>query len=88
METKSLFEMLIESGYPREDIHHWYSDMYVSKNSSTSQVIDDWIQKSGIKRDLFVDEFKDNVTGESMYEIKFAYVPYWKEIRNGHKKNA
>lgn len=32
-----------------------------------------------LHKSLFVDTFRDQITGESMYDIAFQYEPYWSE---------
>ena len=79
MNNKSLMERLFEAGYPPEDIDHHYSDLYVYVTSLTTQVITEWADENGYDSNLrdgvFVQTFKDQITGRKMYDIAFQYIP-------------
>lgn len=83
--SKSLMQMLIEAGYPKEDIYHHYSDLYVYATLLTTRVLKDWCKVNGwnprlVKEKSYVfDIFTDNITGRKMYDIAFQYVPWWEE---------
>lgn len=82
---KLLMEMLVEAGYPKEDIHHHDSDLYVYVTPLTTKVLEDWCKANGWKENLVKDNsflfgvFKDNITGRKMYDIAFQYIPFWEE---------
>lgn len=77
--TKTLIEMLIEAGYPKEQIYHHESDLYIFINPLTTKVLEDWCKLTGWSNRLVKDKsflfstFKDNVTGLMMYEVAFQY---------------
>lgn len=73
---KSLYRKLIEAGYPESDMDHHESDLYVYVTSVTTKVIDEHF-KTKAKRDTFVKKFRDNLTRRPMYDIAFAYDPWW-----------
>lgn len=79
MNTKSLMERLLEAGYPPEDIEHHDYDLYVYVTPLTAKVIAEWANDygySGNLRDgLFVQKFRDQITGRMMYDIFFQYIP-------------
>lgn len=79
MNTKSLMERLLEAGYPPEDIDHYYSDLYVYVTPLTTRVIKEWADENGYDNNLrdgvFVQTFKDQITGKPMYDIAFQYIP-------------
>lgn len=81
MNTKSLMERLLEAGYPASEIDNHYSDLYVYVTPLTTKVIKEWARENGYKQDLrdgvFVQTFKDQITGRKMYDIAFQYVPFW-----------
>ena len=83
MGTKSLIDLLLEAGYPKEEIHHHNSDLYIFATPLTTQVLEKWCDANGwnkelIKEKSFVfDKFKDQVTGRMMYEVAFQYLPFW-----------
>lgn len=81
----TLMEMLVEAGYPREDIHHYASDLYVYVSPLTTKVLEEWCKVNGWNSKLVKDKgylfdvFTDNVTGRKMYDIAFQYIPFWEE---------
>lgn len=83
MNAKTLMEMLIEAGYPKEDIHHHESDLYVYVTPLTRRVLDCWCRENGwspmLVRDksFLFDVFTDNITGRKMYDVAFQYIPFW-----------
>lgn len=76
-DCRSLMQRLIDAGYPREDIDHHESDLYVYVSPLTTNVIDEWLTDNGFRslkdNTLFVDKFRDQVTGRMMYDIAFQY---------------
>ena len=79
MSTKPLMERLLEAGYPPEDVDHRYSDLYVYVTPLTTKVIAEWANDYGYNSNLrdgvFVQTFKDQITGRTMYDIAFQYIP-------------
>ena len=79
MNTKPLMERLLEAGYPPEDIDHYYYDLYVYVTPLTTKVITEWADENGYESNLrdgvFVQIFKDQITGRKMYDIAFQYIP-------------
>ena len=79
MNNKSLMERLLEEGYPPEDIDHYYYDLYVYVTPLTTKVIKEWADENGYDSNLrdgvFVQTFKDQITGRMMYDIAFQYIP-------------
>lgn len=87
MNTKSLMERLLEAGYPPEDIDHYYHDLYVYVTPLTTKVITEWANENGydcnLRDGVFVQKFKDQITGKMMYDVAFQYIPSLdkKEVR-------
>ena len=78
MNNKSLMEILLEEGYPSEDIDHHCSDLYVYITPLTTRVIKAWLKYNGYTDTLngiMVQTFKDQITGRMMYDIAFQYIP-------------
>ena len=79
MSNKSLMERLLEEGYLPEDIDHYYYDLYVYVTPLTTRVITEWADENGYDSNLrdgvFVQTFKDQITGRKMYDIAFQYIP-------------
>ena len=79
MNNKSLMERLLEAGYPPEDIDHHYSDLYVYVTPMTTKVITEWTDENGYDNNLlggiYVQTFRNQITGRKMYDIAFQYIP-------------
>lgn len=87
MVHKQLMRLLLEAGYPKEEMFNHCSDLYVYATPLTKQVITKWCKENGYKMDLFVKKFKDQITGRPMYDIAFQYAPYWNK-RGGKIKHG
>lgn len=68
-----LMEMLIDAGYPRSEMDHHASDLYVYVTPITTQVIKEWCKITGFRMEQCYPIFKDNVTGRQMYDCAFCY---------------
>lgn len=81
MNSKSLMKRLLEAGYPPEDIHHYYSDLYVYVTPLTTKIITEWLNDNGYDSNLrdgvFVKTFRNQITGRKMYDVLFEYIPFW-----------
>lgn len=83
----NLMQMLIEAGYPKEDIHHHESDLYVYATPLTNKVLHEWCKANGWneklveEKSLVFDIFTDQITGRKMYDIAFQYTPFWEGNR-------
>lgn len=79
MNNKSLMERLLEAGYPPKDINHYYYDLYVYVTPLTTKVITEWADENGYDNNLiggiYVQTFRDQITGRKMYDIAFQYIP-------------
>lgn len=79
MNNKSLMERLLEAGYPPEDIDHHDYDLYVYITPLTTRVLKAWMKDNNytdnLRDELFVQKFKDQITGRMMYDIFFQYIP-------------
>ena len=79
MNNKSLMERLLEAGYPPEDIDHRYSDLYVYVTPLTTRVLTEWTDENGhdsnLRDGVFVQKFRDQITGRMMYDVAFQYIP-------------
>ena len=71
----TLMEKLEAAGYPRDEMYHHESDLYVFLTPLTKRVIDEWFKEEGLTRSLFVSVFRDQITGKPMYDIAFQYTP-------------
>jgi hypothetical protein len=91
---KLLMQMLIEAGYPKEDIHHHASDLYVYVTPLTTKVLHEWCKANGWKEKMVEEKscvfniFTDQITGRKMYDIAFQYIPWWEErLESVHHEN-
>ena len=76
-DERSLMRRLLDAGYPKEQIHHHCSDLYVFVTETTTKVLDEWLEDNGFKRlkdePFLVGKFTDQITGKLMYDIAFQY---------------
>lgn len=85
MENKPLMQMLLDEGYPKEEIFHHASDLYVYKTPLTIKVRDEWMKMNGyhkgiLRSSFLYSEFTDQVTGRRMFDFAFQYIgDDWKE---------
>ena len=70
---KTLMQRLLEAGYPREEMFHHESDLYVYVTPLTTETIDKWCSDNGYRKDWFCPKFKDQITGCRMYDCAFQY---------------
>lgn len=70
---KTLMETLIEAGYPKEEMDHHESDLYVYVTPLTTRVIDEWCKANGFNKNWHCPTFKDQITGKMMYDCAFQY---------------
>lgn len=84
----TLMEKLEAAGYPRKEMYHHESDLYVFLTPLTKRVIDEWFKEKGLTRSLFVSTFKDQITGKPMYDIAFQYTPALNSVRTNMNVNS
>lgn len=79
MNKNNLLQRLLDAGYPKEEVFHHESDLYIFVTEQTTAILDQWLQDNGwmnLKNDPFLmSEFKDRITGRRMYDIAFQYNP-------------
>ena len=86
IENKTLMETLIDAGYPREEMYHHCSDLYIFWTPKTARIVDRWYKEHGLNRRLFVKPFKDQITGRPMLDCAFQYDVYWDEVAKRKEK--
>lgn len=72
-ENKTLLARLIEAGYPKDEIYHHYSDLYVFVTPLTKRIIEEWCKENGYAGYRSYLTFRDNITGRLMYDCAFQY---------------
>lgn len=80
MSKATLMQRLLDAGYPREQMYHHESDLYVFVTPLTTEIIEKWYKEHRFSRTWHCPTFKDHVTGKQMYDCAFAYDPYWIRI--------
>lgn len=68
----SLYTELVEAGL---DISHWQSDLYVEVNVTSREIL----ARHDLERSN-ATTFKSAVDGKLMYDVPFAYEPYWDKL--------
>ena len=82
---KTLYQMLLAAGYPESQMAHHESDLYIFVTQMTQRVVNQWCKDSGYHRHLFVNTFQDQITGRMMFDVAFAYDPWWEKIDNSSR---
>lgn len=75
-------EMLIEAGYPKEEMDHHDSDLYVYVTPLTTKVIEEWCKAHDYRMAWHCPTFKDQITGKMMYDCAFQWYENQYEIGN------
>ena len=70
---KTLMEMLIEAGYPKEEMDHHCSDLYLYVTSLTTKVIEEWCKAHDYRMAWHCPTFRDQITGKMMYDCAFQW---------------
>ena len=70
---KTLLEMLLEAGYPKEEVFHHCSDLYVFVTPLTKRVVSEWCKEHGYSMSLHCPVFEDQITGKPMFDCAFQY---------------
>ena len=73
LKDKTLKQMLLDAGYPKIEMFHHYSDLYVFVTPVTTRVIDEWCNEHGYTKNLHCPKFKDRITGKPMYDCAFQW---------------
>lgn len=66
-------EMLLDNGYPRDQMLHHESDLYIFVTPPATKVINEWCNEHGYRRSWNCPIFKDQITGKLMYDCAFQY---------------
>lgn len=68
----SLYTELVEAGL---EISHWQSDLYVEVNATSKEILSRHaLELSNAKI------FRSEVDGKMLYDVPFAYEPYWERL--------
>ena len=84
LKDKTLKQMLLDAGYPKIEMFHHYSDLYVFVTPVTTRVIDEWCNEHGYTKSLHCPKFKNQITGKPMYDCAFQW--YEEEKKDAHKQ--
>jgi hypothetical protein len=77
--NKTLIERLIEAGYPKENMFHHCSDLYIFVTDVSEKVVKKWANENNIPN-TFYNKFKDNVTGKIMYDLPFQWMEFFNRL--------
>lgn len=72
---KTLMQRLLDAGYPREEMFHHHSDLYIFITPLTMRITSEWCKENGFCKDWFCPSFRDQITGRGMYDCAFQYIP-------------
>lgn len=72
-DNRTLLQRLLDAGYPKEDVFHHSSDLYVFVTPVTKRVVEEWCKEHGYSRSWHCPMFQDQVTGKAMYDCAFQY---------------
>ena len=78
-EDTPLMQRLLDAGYPREEMDHHESDLYVYVTPLTTEVIERWCREHEYDRAWHCPTFYDQVTGRLMFDCAFQYGDWWAE---------
>lgn len=78
MKPKNIYLELLKYGYPKSDIDHHESDLYIYVTPLTTRLINEIYPDENTQQTL-VHQFISQTDHKPMYEIAFAYLPFWQE---------
>lgn len=70
---KSMLEILLDSGYPKEEVFHHGSDLYIYVTPLTTKIVEEWCNLRQYNVNWHCPKFKDQITGKMMYDCAFQY---------------
>lgn len=76
--SKSLMQRLIDAGYPKEDMDHHNSDLYVYVTPLTTKIISEWCNENKYTMDWHCpDEHPDGILGKPCPVCGYQYGHAW-----------
>lgn len=75
----NIYQAMIDA---KQEVFNHESDLYVFVNDVTTKLVNQYTFKQNVRT------FTDNVTGKLMYDIPFAFVPYWTAKRRQPVKHV
>lgn len=78
MKNKTLKEMLLEAGYPENEMFHGVliggsGDLYVYVTPITTKVIEEYCAQHNYRVTWHCPIFRDQITGRKMYDCAFQW---------------
>lgn len=70
-----LIKRILDAGYPKSQMFHHYSDLYVFVTPLTTRIVEEWCKEHGYSRSWHCPKFKDLITGRPMYDCAFQFIP-------------
>lgn len=65
MREVSLIDLLLEEGYPKEEIFHHETDLYIFVTPLTTSVLEKWCDKNGWDRKLVKEKVSFSTNSET-----------------------
>lgn len=81
-QPKTIYQRLIEAGF---EVSNHESDLYFPINPETTAMVNELFPVSG-GRSNCVSKFTSNIDGKRMYEVAFAYDPWWEKAEKEVEK--
>lgn len=75
METCSLMKMLLDAGYPKTELRHYCSSLFVYPSELVNEVLNKYCEENGVHREDFIMMFYDSFSGKMMLELCDKYNP-------------
>lgn len=79
MAEKTLMQELLDAGYPKDQMFHHESDLYIYVTPLTTKVVEEFYKKKGWNRNWHAPVFRSETDGELMYDCYFQFYDYWNE---------
>lgn len=73
---ESLMKRLINAGYPKTEMRHYCSSLFVYPSPLVEQVLDEYCKENEVMREDFVMQFYDSFSGKTMLELYDKYNPH------------
>ena len=83
--NKSLLQRLLDAGYPKEDIHHHESDLYIFKTPLTTKVLEEWCEANDWDKGL-IHHSKSKTGKETRKLTRYKSTPKFLIAENGGLK--
>ena len=73
---ESLMKRLLDAGYPKTEMRHYCSSLFVYPSPLVERVLDEDCEKNAVTREDFVMQFYDSFSAKIMWELCAQYNPH------------